>query len=184
MNAIRSLAVFAALACSPALFAQMAPPPGAGMDPQMQELMTAQMRVMAAQKKAIEDPALKKELDGLQKLSEDAMIKSDPSLKADMKKYHALEKQLDALTLKGKSPATAAEAQKLMGQLRPLAQKLGAAQKKTLDDPKIRKAFEAFDAKVQKKMAQIDPEVPALIKKLEAAAKARGMGHGAPGGAR
>lgn len=137
-----------------------------------QKLMQAQLRVMNAQQQALQDPGIQKELEAVQALVEGAMKKGDKSLAVKIDRFHAIEKQLEGMKEKGDPDPT--KIQPLIEEIRGLGMELAQAQQRVLEDPVVRARVEAFDKKVQAKMAEIDPEVPTLIAKLQAGAPAPG----------
>jgi len=156
-----------------AAFGQGAPPQGmpgmggAAPSAAQQALMQKQMRVMQAQAKALQDPALQKDLKALQALAEKEMLKIDPKSKPTLDRLHSIEDEMKKMQSSGNVDQT--KGMQMMQEAQKLAMSVQDAQKKALEVPNVKKAFEAFDVKVRAKMKAIDAEVPKLIKELEAA---------------
>lgn len=146
--------------------------PGMG-DPKMQALMQAQVRIMQAQQKALADPGIVKERDAVQKTIEAEMKKLDPKVGAKIDRFHELEKQLDAL----RATNDRAKAEPLLKEIREIGPQLFESQKKAMESKAVKAKVEAFEKRLKAKMAEIDPEVPQLIKQMEAAAPTPPPGH-------
>jgi hypothetical protein len=180
---VRHLAILlaAALFALPALAQHGGPPgampPGGQMPPEMMAMMQKQARIMAAQKKAFEDPAIMKKRDELQAFIEARIVKNDPSQKANLAKMHKLEADLKVAA----ASKDQAKGQKIMAEAGELMKKLDPAMKAAMTSPDVEKKLKEFEAVVEKKMASIDPEVPKLIAEMEAVMKKMGgPQHGGP----
>ena len=152
--------------------AQGAPPPNFGgmgqqPSPEQQAMMQKQMRVMQAQAKALQDPALQKDLKALQKIAETEMLKIDPKTKTALDRMKVIEADMMAMQKSGNIDQ--AKGMQYMQEAQKLAMSLQPVQQKAMEIPHVKKAFAAFEVKVKAKMASIDAEVPKLIKELEAA---------------
>lgn len=145
---------------------QQATSPGAG---EQDALMAAQRRVMEAQQKALEDPALQKDLEELQKLIEAEMVKLDKSVTSKLSRLEKLQEQLEALQT-GESPDPA-KAAPIVQEAQQIAAELSEVQTKVIDLPAVKKRLDVFDKKLRAEMKQIDPEVPSALARLEAASK-------------
>ena len=168
------VALLAALLPNVALAQHPMPPaapgaPGApgGVDPRMQAMMAAQMRIMQAQQQAIADPAIVKERDVVQKAIETEMTKRDKKVRSKLDRFHALEKQIEGMQAQDtKDPA---KLEPLLKEIRELAMELSQHQQKVMEDPAVMAKVDAFEKKLLAKMGEIDPGVPALIEQMKAA---------------
>lgn len=170
--ALRLVFATALVVASGAALAQGAPPaPAPGMpalnpsaDP-MQKAMADRMRIMKAQQTALQDPEISKEREALRGVIEKEMLKNDKTLKAKMDRFKVLEGELQAMQKQGALDRE--KAGPLIQEIQGLGQTLSAAEGKALANPAVKAKADAFQAKVEAKIASIDPEVPGLIKKLE-----------------
>lgn len=173
-----ALAAIVALFAPSAVLAQHGmPPTGApgGADPKAQAMMMAQMRIMQAQQKALTDPAIIKERDAIQATIEAEMKKRDPQVGAKIERFHVLEKQLEGFKAQG--PEGRAKAEPVIKEIRELAKVLFEHQQKAMENAAVKAKVEAFDKKVQAKMAEIDPGVPPLIEQMKASQPMPPPGH-------
>ncbi len=167
-----TLSLAIALVAGPAL-AQRAPKApetsqkAAPADDDTQALMDAQRRVLEAQEKALEDPAIKKDLESLQALVEKKMTAEDKTVKSKMDRLEKIQGDLQAMqTEESPDPEKAAP---LIGEAQKIAMELSEVQEKVLEQPDVKKRLEVFDKKLRAEMKQIDPEVPGALTMLEKA---------------
>lgn len=145
---------------------QKATSPGAE---DQQALMDAQRRVLEAQQKALEDPALQKDLEELQQFVEAQMIKQDKSVKAKLDRLEKLQAELEKMqAAEAPDPEKAAP---LVQEAQQIAGELAQVQMKVVEQPEVKKRLEVFDKKLRAEMKQIDPKVPSALAKLEAASQ-------------
>lgn len=156
--ALLALPVVAQSASAPA-----GPGPGGGMPADMAEVMKKQMRIMEAQQKALQDPAIEKKRVSLQNDIEAAVIKIDPTLKPTLKKMHALERKMKAAA----DAKDMAAGQKLMAEAGPLMQKIEPAMNKVMRQPNVVTRMKAFEREVELKMVEIDPEIRKIMREME-----------------
>jgi hypothetical protein len=175
---LRTLAIAALLLSAPAAFGQGAPPggrpPGHGTGQpqippgQQQALMMAQMQLMQAEQKAMQDPLIIAERTKIRDLIEAEMLKADPKLKPTLKRFHELEgeaKKMQAQQAAGTLDMTKAQA--LMTEMGEIGPKLEKAQMAVMQLPHVKKATEAFEKRLEAKMLEIDPKVGDARKMLQ-----------------
>lgn len=144
----------------------------------MQALMAAQMQLLQLQRQALADPAIAKEQTELRSFMEAEMVKRDPAMKGKLARFYGLEKDIEAA--RAANPPDPARMQTLMSEGRELAQALTEGQAAVMKIPEVKKRMDAFEAKLDKKMVELNPEVPKM-KKLLDDARAEMAGSAPPG---
>lgn len=184
MKLIRLVAVTALLGLPVAANAQAAAPPQraptpspaqAHPPPLKAQMAEAQARVMKAQQQALAKPAVKSEMQSVEKMVKARMVKADPKTQIDIARLEELEGKLKALA-KDKQP-TPEESQPIMREAQQIAQKLAPVQAKVMQEPDVQKRLKELEKTIMKEMAAIDPDVPQLIAMLKSAS-AGAPGHG------
>jgi hypothetical protein len=177
---LRTFAFAALLLSAPAAFGQAASAPTGGMPAghgtgqpqippsQQQALMMAQMQLMQAEQKAMQDPTLLAERDKIRNLIEGEMLKVDPTLKPTLKRFKELEQEAKKMQAQQKAGTLdMSKAQLLMKEMGEIGPKLEKAQMAVMDKPQVRKATDAFEARLKAKMLEIDPNTANARKLLE-----------------
>jgi len=147
--------------------AQMAPGASGGPPPEMQaklaELQTIRVRLDAAREKVMAAPAVKAAADELQKLVEGRMKKLDPKAKAQIERFEAIRKEVEAaMATNNREKAMA-----LLPEVQTLSANLDGLQKKALAAPEIQKKSEAFQKLLAAEMQRVDPGLPPLLARAE-----------------
>lgn len=145
------------------------PAPATPQEGDEQALMDAQRRVLEAQEKALEDPAIKKDLEELQQLVEARMVREDKTVKTKMDRLEKLQGELEQMQAsENPDPEKAAS---LIGEAQQLAMELAEVQNKVLEQEDVKKRLDVFDKKLRAEMKAIDPEVPSALARLERASE-------------
>lgn len=149
--------------------APSAPSASSAEEREQEALMDAQRRVLEAQEKALEDPAIKKDLEELQTLVESRMVREDKTVKTKMDRLEKLQGELEQMqTSENPDPEKAAS---LIGEAQQLAMELAEVQNKVLEQEDVKKRLDVFDKKLRAEMKEIDPEVPSALARLERASQ-------------
>lgn len=142
--------------------------PAAPASAERQALMQAQMRVMQAQQKALADPGIQAEMQALQQAVEAEMIRLDASLAPKVKRFHALEDQLKNLTAEQKQDTNLMRS--LMTEVQSLGMELSKYEGQVMANAALKQRVDAFQSKIEKKMAEFEPDLQQLIAQLQSAA--------------
>ena len=134
-----------------------------------QALMDDQRRVLEAQEKALEDPAIKKDLENLQQLVEARMLREDKTVKTKMERLESLQGELEEMQ-RSESPDPE-KAATIIGEAQQIATELAEVQDKVLEQEDVKKRLDTFDKKLRAEMKEIDPQVPSALARLERAAQ-------------
>lgn len=131
--------------------------------------MEDQRRVLEAQEKALEDPAIKKDLEELQQLVEARMVREDKTVKSKMDRLEKLQAQLEQMqSAEDPDPEKAAS---IIGEAQQIAMELAEVQNKVLEQDDVKKRLDVFDKKLRAEMKEIDPKVPSALARLERASQ-------------
>lgn len=155
----------------PARPAEAEPAPRASEESERREqaLMDDQRRVLEAQEKALEDPAIQKDLEELQKLVEARMLREDKSVKTKMDRLETLQGELERMQMaENPDPERATS---ILGEAQQIASELAEVQDRVLAQEDVKKRLETFDKKLRAEMTEIDPKVPSALSRLERASQ-------------
>lgn len=155
----------------PARPAEAEPAPRASEESERREqaLMDDQRRVLEAQEKALEDPAIQKDLEELQKLVEARMLREDKSVKTKMDRLETLQGELERMQMaENPDPERATS---IIGEAQQIASELAEVQDRVLAQEDVKKRLETFDKKLRAEMTEIDPKVPSALSRLERASQ-------------
>lgn len=146
--------------------APQAQPPAANQQQLQQwltELQELHGKLEAIQAKAAEDPQIRAAQESLGVEIKAAMEKADPTLPASLERVPKLEAEARQAQQSGDQ----AKLQQLAQEAQGIQQRFLAAQAKALEQPAIASKVEAFQQRLESKMAEVDPQAPALIKRFQ-----------------
>jgi predicted nucleic acid-binding Zn-ribbon protein len=148
---------------------QPAAPQQAQPSPQQQQQMQAWytelqqigQRVSSVQAKALEDPALGARQKALGAEIEAAVLRIDPTLSGLPQRVQQLDAQLrDAYTKRDQ-----ARFQQLAAEGQQLEARFIRARGQALAQPELANRMKAFEGDLERRMAQIEPELPRLVER-------------------
>ncbi len=155
--------------------AEPAPPPPAAEQPAAApqapaleappEVAAAQQALVAAQQTALQDPALKQAMEGLDASLQAEMRKADPEHEAKVKRLGELESELVAAQQQPQPDMT--KLAPLLTEAQGLEAQLVATQSQVLQAEPLATRVADFQKQVLAKMTEIDPQVPAHLARLE-----------------
>jgi uncharacterized membrane-anchored protein YjiN (DUF445 family) len=127
------------------------------------ELRQLNTKLESIRQTVMADPQLQTTQEALGEEIKTAMEKADPELPRSLKRAEALE----AEAAKAQREADEAKLQKLAEEAQQIQMRFVEAQAKVLNQPEVAAKVEAFQDTVEARMAQVDPEAPALIKRFQ-----------------
>lgn len=123
------------------------------------ELQQIQAQLQPVQQQALQDAELQAEQQALGQKIQEVMLASNPAVQSGLERLQALQQEAQE--------AHAAEDQEKLGALVTEAQTIEAqlqqSQAAALESPEVAAEVESFEAKVQAKMVEIDPDAASLI---------------------
>lgn len=125
------------------------------------ELQQIGARVAAAQAKALEDPALGARHKALGTDIEAAVVRIDPSLSGLPQRVQQLDTQMRDAYEKRDQPRF----QQLAAEGQQLEAKFVRARTQALAQPELATRMKAFETDLEKKMVQVEPELPRLVER-------------------
>lgn len=173
LRIVRRYSVVAALAVLvPAGVAAQAPgapgAPGAGQLPaeaqeMIMELQELQSQLQSIQQQAMQDPQIQASGEELGNRIQVAMAEADPATPDRIERLD----QLMAEAQQAQAEQNEARMTEIVTEAEALNQQLGAAQAEAIERSDIAPQIADFEAQVEAKMAEVDPEVERLIARLE-----------------
>lgn len=165
--AVFSATVPAALAAQEP--ASPAPAPQAGAPDQQQvqnwlsELQQLHLKLERIQARAAEDPQLQSAQAELGNEIKEAMEKVDPQLPAQLERVERLEAEAGQAQQAGDE----AKLQQLAQEAEAIQIRFLEARTRVFQQPEIAAKLEAFQTRMERRMAEVDPEAPELIKRFQ-----------------
>lgn len=127
------------------------------------ELQTVSGRLQALQEQALQDTELNAAQEALGSRIRTAMEESDPSLVDGMERVEALQGEAEAAQAAGDQ----AKLVQLGAELQQIEARFVTAQRQALARPDISADLEAFETRLQARLAELDPEAPRLIERFQ-----------------
>lgn len=160
------LALFTLLLLPGALAAQGAPTPNPQMQEQVRtwltEMQSIHERLESIQQRALQDPQLVTQQQALGESIKTAMEQIDPTLTQSMTRVQGLEVEAQAAQQSGDQ----AKLQKLAAEAERIQQRFISAQEQALRQPELASRITSFQTRLEKKMAEVDPEATKLIRRF------------------
>lgn len=158
------MAVAAALTATPAVAQETMPAAPASEEVQawLVEAQQIQQRLSQVQQQVLADPQIAEEREALGEQVQAAMIEADPELEQSMEQIQELEPQMAEAQQAGDQERL----NELVAQARAMEQRFQEAQSEALEDPTLRETVLAFNARIEERMLEIEPETPQLIERL------------------
>jgi len=168
LRRILLLALFTALAPASLVAQQRATAPGGSAgEAQLQqwitELQEVHGRLEQIQARALEDESLRTEQGALGDQIRTAMQQADPEMPGLMARMQQLETQAAGAQRSGDEAAF----QRLAQEAQQIQARFAEAQMKAFEQPAISTRLEAFQARLETRMAQIDPQAPQLVERFQ-----------------
>jgi chaperonin cofactor prefoldin len=162
------LALFVAVAPASLAAQQRAPAPGgsvgeAQLEQWVTELQELHARLEQIQARALEDEALRSEQGALGDQIRTAMQQADPQLPGLMERMQQLETQAAGAQRAGDEAAF----QRLAQEAQQIQARFADAQMKAFEQPAIATRLEAFQTRLETRMAQIDPQAPRMVERFQ-----------------
>jgi hypothetical protein len=129
----------------------------------MMELQQVHSKLEAIQARAIQDPQLQAAQNSLNNEIKAAMDRADPQLARKMERGQALE----AEARQAQQAGDQAKLQQLAREVQAIQNSFLQAQAQAFQQPGLSAKVEAFQTRLEARMAQVDPEAPALIKRFQ-----------------
>jgi chromosome segregation ATPase len=129
----------------------------------MTELQQLHVKLEGIQARAIQDPQLQAAQNALGSEIKAAMEKADPQLPAKMQRVEALE----AEAARARQAGDQAKLQQLSQEAYAIQASFMDAQNRVFQQPAVAARLEAFQTRLETRMAQVDAEAPALIKRFK-----------------
>lgn len=154
--------------CAPTLLAAQEPnpvPPQSTGETQslIAEVQQIQARLAPIQEQALQDSAIRAEQEALGVEVRSAMVQIDPTLGEQITRMEQLATEAEAAQAAGDQ----ARLLQLSAEAQEIQQRLAEAQIQAMQRPEIAARVEAFQARLQGRMIEIEPEAEALIRRFE-----------------
>jgi hypothetical protein len=160
---------------TPSALQQRQPAPAAQQAPHQQqvqrwmtELQELNTKLEAIQARAIQDPQLQSAQAALGAEIKAAMEKADPQLAMSMQRVEVLE----AEATRAQQAGDQAKLQELAREAQGIQLRFMEAQEKVFQQPAIVAKVDAFQARLEARMVEVDPQTPALMKRFQELATA------------
>lgn len=127
------------------------------------ELQTVSGRLQALQEQALQDAELTAAQESLGARIRTAMEESDPSLVDGMERVETLQGEAEAAQAAGDQ----AKLMELGAELQQIEARFVIAQQRALARSDISSDLEAFEARLQARLVELDPEAPRLIERFQ-----------------
>ena len=120
-------------------------------------------RLQAAQEQAMQDPALVEESEAVESLIQSTMLRMDPQFE----EYAERVTTLQAEAMAAQAANDGARLTELAVAANELQEALTPLHERAMNDPVVTERLQAFRDRLLTRMIEIDPEVPALLVRLE-----------------
>lgn len=127
------------------------------------ELQQIQARLGEIQTEALEDAELRAQQEELGTELQAAIEEENPELAADAERIEALEQE----AVQAQQSGDQEQLQQLAAEAQQIQTRFAMAQAQVLERPEVASKVEAFEADLEAKMVEIDPEADALIERYE-----------------
>lgn len=131
------------------------------------EFMGLQQRLNGIQQQALQDSVLQDGYAKIQTMVEEAMATADPQLTEHRDRLGAIQQELDAAQQAGQSD----KLQPLIEEGTSIQNRLRQVQQEALALEEVKTKMDAFRETVVARMAEIDPEAPAIMDRANAIAE-------------
>jgi chaperonin cofactor prefoldin len=170
---LRASVLAAAALAAPITIAAQQPAPAPAAEPQQElqqelqswvvELQQIQAKLAEIQAKALEDAQLQASQEAIGAEVKASMEKLDPALAGSVERVQALEEE----AAKAQQSGDQAKLQQLAAEAQGIEARFMEAQAKALEQPELANKIESFQSSLEKKMAEVDPQAPALIQRYK-----------------
>lgn len=127
------------------------------------EIQVINGRLQELQQQALQDSSLSAEQAALGESIRAAMEAADPTLEASMARVEQLQGEAAAAQQQG----DAARLNELGAEVRQIEMKFVQAQQQALAEPELSAQLEAFQTRLEARIAELDPEAPQLIARFQ-----------------